>query len=125
LGVHIWQIADLLMERPMMMILRAILFAVCLALAGVAPPQADAQTFNCRTARLPAERAICNDGILAQLDVQMSNLYFALINRVGPQTARIIRDDQRAWLQARNSCGYNIGCLDGEYRRRIGELMSY
>jgi uncharacterized protein len=109
------------------MLPRAILFIACLTLAGAVllPQGASAQTFNCRTARLPAERAICDDSILSQLDVQMSNLYFSLINRVGPQMARIIRSDQQTWLRDRNACGYHIGCIDSAYRRRISQLLSY
>jgi uncharacterized protein len=96
-----------------------------LAGAALLPQGAGAQTFDCRYAQRPAERAICQDRILSQLDVQMSNLYFSLINRVGPHMARIIRADQQAWLRDRNACGYHIGCVDSAYRRRISQLLSY
>ena len=109
------------------MILRVTLSAVCLVVGALAALSqgAEAQTFNCRTAQQPAERAICQSHLLSALDVQMSNHYFRLIGSVGPQTARLIQADQRAWLQARNSCGYNFGCLESEYRRRLSELRSY
>jgi uncharacterized protein len=120
-----WQNADVLKEVTM--ILRVTLSAVSLVVGILAtlPQPAEAQTFNCRTARQPAERAICQSNLLSALDVQMSNLYFRLIGSVGPQTARLIQADQRGWLQARNSCGYDFGCLESEYRRRIFELRSY
>jgi uncharacterized protein len=104
-------------------------YAAALALAGAAllqPRAAQAQAFNCRLARLPAEVAICQNGLLSELDVAMTGFYYRLINGgVGPQLARSIAAGQAAWLRSRNACGYDVRCLVLRYRQRIAQLRSY
>ena len=49
----------------------------------LAPLAVQAQSFDCRTARHADEYAICDNGDLAELDIQMSNMYFRVLNSLG------------------------------------------
>lgn len=98
---------------------------VALAVSGGLPgapiSTAQAQSFNCNYARLPAEIAICQDIELRQLDSIMASHYYNL-----PGYAKTHeRGEQKRWLARRNRCGYNAPCLRNEYVYRIGQLQQY
>jgi len=80
-------------------------------------------SFNCRTARVAAEHAICSSHRLSKLDRQMSRSYFRLMKHLKQpgyrRYRREMRQDQRAWLRERNRCGYSHGCLANKYELRI------
>ena len=86
---------------------------------------ASAQSFNCRYARTPDEIAICADGRLSRLDERLSNRFFRLRDSLyGPERARLDRE-QTAWLNARQQCGSDPGCIAATYRARIAELSGW
>jgi uncharacterized protein len=99
--------------------------AFVLALALIAPLAAHAQSFDCRTARHADEYAICDNEELAQLDVRMSNLYFAIVNRLGGLARAQLHADQVEWLSERRECGSNARCLRTKYLQRIQQLEKY
>jgi uncharacterized protein len=96
-----------------------------LALAAFAPPAVHAQSFDCRTARHADEYAICDNEELAALDVRMSNLYFAIINRLGGLDRARLHAEQVDWLSERRECGSNVRCLRTKYFQRIEQLERY
>lgn len=96
-----------------------------LALASFAPLAAHGQSFDCRTARHADEYAICDNEELAALDVRMSNLYFAILNRLGGLARAQFHADQVEWLGERRECGSNVRCLRTKYVQRIEQLERY
>lgn len=94
----------------------------------VLPSFAHAQSFDCgpylRKGIIP-ESVICESPQLAALDSEMAGVYEQLIDQLPDRAARQLRNDQRRWLGARNSCGYNANCLVGLYRGRIDYLRNY
>ncbi len=88
----------------------------------VAPPaQIPSPSFPCSRARLPSEIAVCGSAVLATLDVTLSHAYGAAA-RGG---ASAVKDRQRLWLQSRNACGSNAGCLEASYREQIRWLQAW
>ena len=75
-------------------------------------------SFDCAKASTRSERAICGDARLARLDLDLSRAYAAAV-AANPD----IRDQQRRWLQVRDSCGQIVGCLASQMQRRIAELQ--
>jgi len=91
----------------------------------LAPLAVQAQSFDCRTARHADEYTICDNGELAELDIQMSNLYFRAINSLGGLVRAQLHADQVEWLEERRACGSNVRCIRDRYIRRIRELERY
>ena len=93
-----------------------------LTLVGFAPLAVHAQSFDCRTARHADEYAICDNEELAALDVRMSNLYFAILNRLDGLARAQVHSEQVEWLGERRECGSNVRCLRNKYVQRIEQL---
>lgn len=86
---------------------------------------AEAQSFNCRYAKKPAEVAICKDRNLGRLDELMAATYFDVINNLSSRKAAIVKAEQSDFLSQRNRCGYNFECISGIYNYRIRELCDW
>jgi uncharacterized protein len=78
-------------------------------------------SFSCSRASLAAERAICGSSLLADLDVQLSDLY---ARAKGSGRGKYFTQKQRSWVDRRNACGSNTSCLEQRYREQIGFLQS-
>lgn len=98
--------------------LRLVLLA---AIAAGSVPAA-AASFDCNSARLPDEKAICASRQLSELDVEMSVRYQMLTGLVAMGTRGDMGEAQRSWLSARKKCGANQACLLTAYRLRIQTL---
>jgi uncharacterized protein YecT (DUF1311 family) len=94
---------------------------ICFVVLGTIVPQtsAIAQSFDCSKASTRAERAICSDPTLGQLDIDLDQAYAAALT-VDPA----VRDQQRAWLRVRDSCQGIRGCLASQMKRRLNELRT-
>jgi uncharacterized protein len=89
--------------------------------ASLAMPAA-AASFDCRKARTTDEKAICANRDLNDQDVRVDQMYGVTRHLVPMGGRGAIMDDQRAWLQARKTCGANQACLRRSYDKRLGEL---
>jgi len=84
---------------------------------------AAAQQFDCRDAEAASERTICRNGKLGALDEQMSSLYSELLQAYGSERQREgVRNYQRHFLAARDSCGRDTDCIKGAYLDQISVL---
>jgi uncharacterized protein len=99
-----------------------LIWLLCIA---VLPFAAQAQTFDCRAAGRSDERAICSNEDLAELDIQMSNAYFRLLNGLSETARAQLHSEQAEWLSERQDCGSNLRCLRSKYQERIKELVVY
>ena len=92
-----------------------------LMLAQAAP--ASAQQFNCREARLKAERTICDSDRLSALDERMTEIYDDLMRAYSSKHDRNkLRRYQRAFLVTRNDCRSDRECIKGAYLDQISVL---
>lgn len=82
-------------------------------------------SFDCRDARLAAEKEICSRPRLAKLDVKMAGLYRAISDQLGRgQERRTLKWDQGQWLRQRNQCEGSGRCIREAYADRIYALES-
>ena len=85
------------------------------------PPMSGGPSFDCRLSRNAAERAICGDDRLAQMDVAMSRRYAAAQAGLDARGADALRAEQRDWLRRRDAC-QTLRCLEGMYETRAARL---
>ena len=93
-----------------------------LAVAAAITTSAGATDFSCRDASNSAERAICADAKLSQLDDRMATVYGRLWSVSSHRSRLALRDYQHRFLNARNACGWNTGCIRGAYLDQISVL---
>lgn len=92
-----------------------------LTMVGASP--ASAQQFDCRDARLKAERSICDSEKLSGLDDRMSELYDDLMRAYSSKHKRAeLRRYQRGFLETRNACRGDRACIKGAYLDQISVL---
>lgn len=90
--------------------------------ALAAAPVAATPSFNCAKARSADEIAICNDGVLAAKDRQLSALYSGVLTRLDLDSQQRLAAAQKVWLQQRGQCGASVACIAGAYDGRIRQL---
>jgi uncharacterized protein len=95
---------------------------VCAAIA--AGGSARAASFDCNKAATPDEIAICANPNVSNLDTIMATLYGVRMEIPMLMGARgAARDEQRAWLASRGTCGGSVACLQTSYQSRIAVLQ--
>ena len=98
---------------------------LCGLAAAAGSPAAAAPSFNCKYARLSAEKALCSNRTLQRYDRQMARLYgFALSNPYG-YSIKKLKTGQKQWLTKRNSCGWDAACLAEAYLLRNEWLENF
>lgn len=91
----------------------------CLILSGFfisSISSSAAASFNCAKASSGVERAICNSPQLSNLDDKVAALYKSVRDQ-SPYPNQIL-NEQRAWIQWRESC-MTLGCVQLAYQSRI------
>ena len=78
-----------------------------------------AASFDCATARAPADHIICNDAQLSRLDDELGVAYAATAEVV--PRVDVLRAEQRAWIAKRDKLA-DAGAMRSAYQDRIGEL---
>ena len=71
-----------------------------------------------------AERAICDDTSLGQLDAIMSSDYHYLRKRLNRSDRRYFKRQQLRWKSSRDGCGYNPSCIRSTYQLRISQIQN-
>ena len=96
----------------------ALSFILGAALAAL-PSAAAAAGFDCAKAATPAEKAICADHALGELDEKLAAAFrFALANASDKDA---VKNAQKAWLKRRDACA-DAACLRQAYDARLDEL---
>jgi len=83
---------------------------------------ANAQSFNCGSARYPDEHVICKDPYLSKLDEQLSGAFAKVFDKLPPRDQKELAADEDEWVGSRHQCGADSRCIAEEYRNRIREL---
>lgn len=92
------------------------------AIAAIFALPAAAASFDCAKAAHPAEKAICANTQLAELDVYLSRYYGAAQEGLR-DGASCLKADQRNWVKTvRNACGKDVACLKAAHLERLGTL---
>jgi hypothetical protein len=87
------------------------------------PPQGFARPDWCPRAATQTERAICADARLAELDIELGEVYAAAGRRLGAAAKRELSADQRDWLAYRDRCGADVACIEAVVDQRITDLL--
>jgi uncharacterized protein len=107
--------------------MRAALSLLILALT----PLASAQSFDCKLAQSPRERAVCADTRLSALDAEIAANYKALRAQLSPPSAALVMDDQAEWLRwidlvcpanGKGAAANQTQCLQQQYFTRAHDL---
>ncbi len=93
-------------------------------------PPITGPSFDCLKANGVIEKAICNDGDLAYLDLSLHSLFYEIKNGLSEAGAqKEIVDFQRAWIKERNkkcSAESNVVlCLNKSYREQDKKLKNW
>ena len=103
------------------MTVKVIAFALGCAAAGAA----EAASFNCAHAMLPAEQTICGNANLSRLDEQTAGMYFLIVGSGAPQTTVTqVKKSQSKFISQRNACETNIDCLVDAYTSQMMYLKN-
>jgi uncharacterized protein len=98
------------------------------AMVSISMAPAKAASFSCMEMdnKGAAEVRICNSKWLGNLDERMDSWYRRALERARyfDQTTQV-RQEQRNWLAARDSCGASFWCIRRAYKQRIDELKNY
>lgn len=100
-------------------------FSWALLCTGLLPFPAHTASYDCTQASTSAEIAVCANPGLNRLDEDMAVLYRSLLDELPRRQAARLREDQRSWLIARNSCGADVRCLRARYQERMSRLNEY
>ncbi len=99
--------------------------SLALFCASLLPLSAHAASYDCTRADTAAEIAVCSNPSLNRLDEELAVEYRSLLNRLPPRKAEMVRQDQRSWLSARDTCGADVRCLRARYQERSARLNEY
>ena len=66
-------------------------------------PQIQAASFDCKLAKSPTEKAICNDPALSLMDEKLNTAFKTAREQWGGAAREYVLNDQRAWLLDVNS----------------------
>jgi uncharacterized protein len=81
-----------------------------------------AASFDCRSAKHPNEKLICQSTELSELDDKMVTLFNNVRNLLSNIDRHELEKSQRDWLKNRLDCGDDFICTKEEYTRRIARL---
>jgi uncharacterized protein len=98
--------------------------ALTLALPPLAVTPAQAASFSCEHALLPAEQAICGNANLSRLDEQTAGMYFLIVGSAPQSTVTQVKAAQSTFLTRRNTCGSDIDCLVDAYTDQMMYLKN-
>jgi len=97
---------------------------VCVGLSGLA----SAQSFDCKLAKTPVEKAVCASKELSAADTALAATYKQVLGEVPADVQAEVKADQRAWLHGLAArCKVNkqmslSDCLMAEYKGQMKEL---
>jgi uncharacterized protein len=97
--------------------------AAALLLAPGGAGAADYAPMNCAKAKSAAEKTICTDYGLGQLEARMATLYAVATSLVAMGQRGDMLGAQRDFLQERENCGGNAACIRQKYDARIADLQ--
>lgn len=98
----------------------SVLALTCLATGG-----AEAASFNCAHAFLPAEQTVCGNANLSKLDERTAGMYFVIVGSDAPQaTISQVKTAHAKFIAQRNACGTNVDCLVDAYTAQVMYLKN-
>ncbi len=85
--------------------------------------QAMAAGMDCTRAANAAEKTICENKSVYELDTQMGTVYRGLM-KTSAEAKPELKIRQREWLNLRNGCAEDVSCLEQRYREHLQVLQT-
>jgi uncharacterized protein len=86
----------------------------------LSPESGNAASFDCKKASVAAERTICGNANLSQLDARTAGMYFTILGSDVPASILLqVKTSQAKFLNVRNACGAKIDCLVDAYTSQM------
>jgi uncharacterized protein YecT (DUF1311 family) len=86
--------------------------------------QSHGPSFDCKSAKNPNEKLICQSTELAEFDSNMADLVTSVMDRLNNSDRQELQKSQRSWLRERLDCGDDFTCTKEAYDERIKRLKS-
>lgn len=86
------------------------------------PSHGDGPSFDCRTATVAAEKAVCRSERLSCADRGMAMAYDRLIDELRGSKREEATQEQREFIQYRNACGSNGHCIGQQYKGQTKDI---
>jgi uncharacterized protein len=118
------------MQRTFVLITLALSFSSTHLLAEERSSGSSGPGFDCDKATSKIEKRICAEPALAELDLQLSQVYAEAQSETagidGESGERIdpLAKEQKIWLKKRNQCKTNL-CLKTTYQKRIKYIETH
>jgi uncharacterized protein YecT (DUF1311 family) len=81
-------------------------------------------SFDCKSAKHPNEKLICQSTELSELDQKINAVYDDVTNLLNNRDRKELRQHQNEWVKERNDCGSDFLCTKFAYTKRIDRLNS-
>ena len=104
----------------MVFLIRGLLFSFVTVLANISA----SASYDCASASNETERTICDYAQLSVLDEIMAEQYSNAADFVEWMTAVELKSTQRAWINERNKCYDEYGCIFSSYVKRLKEIST-
>jgi uncharacterized protein len=103
----------------------SIVLAAGLSTLALAAPAAAYETIDCDRDHRPAERVICGSQKLQILDAKITEAYADLMqgSELRARTKRGLISSQRAFLELRDSCGWDRACVEEVMSLRLSRIQ--
>lgn len=104
----------------------AAVFAAAIAAQDSVAETTGRPSFNCRKASNWAEKTICSNPALVDLDRRMAEVYRRVGDGMTEGERAALTEGQRAWIAERNACEREakpLDCLRFSYEERLGALV--
>lgn len=106
--------------------------AISLLILALTPLALTAQSFDCKLAQSPREKAVCADTRLSALDSEIAANYKSLRAQLSPEATDLVQSDQREWLHwidlvcpahGKGLAADQTQCLQNQYFTRAHDLQ--
>jgi uncharacterized protein len=97
---------------------------LAIAMLATTPAIAAQPAFNCDYATKNTELLLCTNESLAMLDQINSRIWYEVKAVLPIGALPRYNAEGRAWIKDRNSCGWDVGCVEGTYYRHIYQMCS-
>src|ERR1700688_2084962 len=108
---------------PTLICISVLLVSALLSISINAAPRQQ-PSFDCRKAAAASEKAICANVTLSRLDFQLGRTWQTLLRAFDTDSVQEtqMKQDQRAWIVRRTTCGDDANCIGKLYRDRLSAL---
>jgi uncharacterized protein len=81
-------------------------------------------TFNCNDATTAAEKRVCGNRDLSELDRQLAVAYVRLLRMLDRAHRIELGYEQHGWIARRDACQDDTACIANAYKRRTAEFVA-